>query len=95
MESGKAAGGEWLPSAQADNHDLAKRSFVIVARDAEAVTQIFGSFSLNWPTSVQRVPTISGGWRTIEPQEPRHAFSQDENTLWFALVVSPGQFPAP
>ncbi|EKD99116.1 MAG: hypothetical protein ACD_23C00120G0002 [uncultured bacterium] len=38
----------------ADSHDLEDRSFIAVVQDAEAVTQITVSFSLNWPALEQR-----------------------------------------
>ena len=46
---------------KADSHDLEDRPFVAVVRKAKAVAQITGSFSLPWPSTVQRKPTAVNG----------------------------------
>jgi len=42
---------------QADDHDPGKRPFAATVKEAKAVAQITGSFSLPWPSTVQRLPT--------------------------------------
>jgi hypothetical protein len=48
-------GSSFVP--QADDHDPGKRPFAATVKEAKAVAQITGSFSLPWPSTVQRKPS--------------------------------------